>query len=118
MAHRDPFQNTPDVSAYVARPATEDALTSLYDAVGSGEQIIVFSGPIGSGKTFLGHLLGERCKDEFQIIRVPVPSLPPEGLFGWVLASIGVSAGDDAREILVDEVLSRASPVTPPPPLK
>ena len=81
MANRDPFQNTPDVSAYVARPATEEALTSLYDAALSGEQIIAFSGPPGCGKTFLLHVLAERCQNEFQIIRVPVPSLPPEGLF-------------------------------------
>ena len=49
MAHRDPFQNTPDVSAYVARPATEAALYSLSSVIRSGEKLVALEGPAGIG---------------------------------------------------------------------
>jgi len=103
MAHRDPFQNTPDVSAYVARPATEEALASLLSAVRTGERLVALQGPAGIGKTFLGHVLAERCRQDLQIVHVPVPSLLPEGLYGWVLATIGISAGAEPRARLIEE---------------
>ena len=97
MAYRDPFQSTPDAAAYVGRTATEEALASLHSAVTSGEQIVAFGGPPGIGKTLLAHVLADRCQHELTDVWVPVASLPPEGLYGWVLATLGIPAGQDPQ---------------------
>jgi len=104
MAYRDPFQSTPDAAAYVGRTATEEALASLQRAVASGEQLVAFGGPPGIGKTLLAHVLADRCQHEMTVVSIPVASLPPEGLYGWVLATLGIPAGEDPRESLVTEV--------------
>ena len=75
MLERDSFQSAPASAAYVARPAVDTALESLLEFVRSGLRPVALVGPAGVGKTFLLQLLAERCREDFECVRVPVPSL-------------------------------------------
>ena len=104
MFQRDPFQTGPVSTAYVARPAADAALESLLEFVRSGTRPVALVGPAGVGKTFLLQLLAERCEPELECVRVPVPSLTSDELYGWVRARRGLPIVASPREQLAGEV--------------
>ena len=101
MSQRDPFHSAPASAAYVARPAVDTALASLLESVHSGQHPVALVGPAGVGKTFLLQLSAERCQADFECVRVPVPSLTADELFGWVRARRGLPIVASPREQLV-----------------
>jgi hypothetical protein len=63
----------PDPRAYVARPATEEALERLEAAVRLGRPGLL-SGPAGTGKTLVLGLLAERLAPYFEVVPLSMPA--------------------------------------------
>lgn len=73
-----PFENIPDSSFFYRKGQYETSLEALREAVSLGRGLVVVSGPIGAGKTTLGHMLVSRRNDRDVVVSLPMP--PSTGL--------------------------------------
>src|SRR5262245_41157997 len=89
------FAPIPERAAYVARPATETALTSLAGALDRGSRVIALHGPPGIGKSLLLRLLADRLPGRFDVLRVASGALPLVDLLAFALGSRTRGAGRD-----------------------
>jgi type II secretory pathway predicted ATPase ExeA len=98
----------PDPRAYVARPATEEALERLEAAVRLGRPGLL-SGPPGTGKTLMLRLLGERLDPYFEVVPLSEAALPFDELCGWICQILDAPSSDrPAPDQLVDLATQRA----------
>jgi type II secretory pathway predicted ATPase ExeA len=98
----------PDPRAYVARPATEEALERLEAAVRLGRPGLL-SGPAGTGKTLVLGLLAERLAPYFEVVPLSESALPFDELCDWVCQILATpSSAHTAPEKLVELATRRA----------
>jgi len=102
---RDPFPTTADPSGYIPRTATEAVLARLESALREGADAVVLSGPAGSGKTLLLHILAARLDGDFHALYVPYPKLAPAELFSWILAALGSAPARDPEAALHERLV-------------
>jgi len=79
------FRETADPSAYVPRPASEDALAALQSITRGAQTVAVLSGPPGLGKTLLLRVLEDRHRTSARPVYLPYASLQLDELAAWGL---------------------------------
>ncbi|HHM06354.1 MAG TPA: hypothetical protein ENJ19_11540 [Gammaproteobacteria bacterium] len=78
--HSDPFQLTPDTQRFFPGAMRGAILDALFYVLRSGGGFAKVSGEIGSGKTMLCRMLGERLRNQATVLYLPHPTLSPDEL--------------------------------------
>ncbi len=94
---RDPFSAEDEASLYVARPASEAALTALETALAGAPGVAALLGPVGIGKSLLLKVLEAKLASTHCCVRLDYDGLSIGEFCQWVLREL------DARETLESE---------------
>ena len=97
-----PYKITPDTDAFYAGGERGAILDALVYAVKRGEAITKVVGEVGSGKTMLCRLLGERLHGEVEIVYLMNPSLSPREILHAIAIELGlrVSAKTERFQVM------------------
>lgn len=109
-ADLDPFGTTTDASAYVSRPACEEALSALLGALAEGLRLVALTGPSGIGKTQLLRVLETRLDPPHELVVLPYAGLEFQDLCFYALGLLGEEAATaTAAEDLLAAARRRAA---------
>lgn len=91
-----PFNLTPDTRFFFAEGNRKAIFEALLYAIGKGDGIVQIVGEVGSGKTLLSRLISESLGDEFHILFLLNPKIPPELILFAIALELGI--GSDRSE--------------------
>jgi len=112
-----PFSLMPKASIFHDNSGISPAYQSLLNGIHSGDQLILFTGDTGTGKTLCAQkLLADLEQDpEYKGINIPFTSLPYDEILGYICAELNLSYGlgqnDNKLEILEMFLSHGVSPI-------
>ncbi len=87
-----PFSLTPDTRFFFAEGHRKAIFEALLYSIGNGDGIVQVVGEVGSGKTLLSRLISEFLGDEFHILFLLNPKIPPERILFAIALELGIGA--------------------------
>jgi type II secretory pathway predicted ATPase ExeA len=105
-----PFSNVPTQSLFYRSPQHDEALSRLLYAVKHRKGVAMLTGQVGCGKTTVAKAL-MKClsEDGFRFQLISNPALGPFDLIKAVLLSIGESAENGTKPVLLGKLHARLS---------
>lgn len=85
-----PFNLTPDTRFFFAEGNRKAIFAALLYSIGNGDGIVQVVGEVGSGKTMLSRLISESLGDEFHILFLLNPKIPPERILFAIALELGI----------------------------
>lgn len=105
-----PFENTPDPRFFYASDQHREALAAIEYTIRMRKGFVMITGEAGLGKTMLGRLMAERCRDEASICRIMHGHRSGDELLRQLLRCLGVSQpGHDDHACRVERLQAHLS---------
>ncbi len=102
---RKPFAITPDTRRFFSGASRGAVLDALLYAITNGEGIVKLVGEVGSGKTMLSRMLGERLPASVDLVYIANPSLTADDILRAIAIELGFDIAQDARRFEVMQQL-------------
>jgi len=97
-----PFENTPDPRFFFASEQHREALAAIEYTIRTRKGFVMVTGDVGMGKTMVGHMTAQRCRDVASIHRIMHGHRGGDELLRQVLRSLQIpspSHDDHARRL-------------------
>lgn len=108
-----PFKITPHIEFFFSGGQRGALLQALHYAVMHEEGVIKVSGAVGSGKTMLCRMLGERLQNEADVIYLADPALSRQEILGALAADLSILPSCPPDALTLSCAVDIPSPSTP-----
>ena len=102
-----PFKITPDTQLFYSGGKRGLVLEALVYAIENGEGIVKVVGEVGSGKTMLCRMLGEKLPKRIEVVYIMNPRLPPDMILHAIAVEMRLPITPQDNRLQVMQTLQR-----------